>query len=135
MNVCILLAVLCQTPTDPTGFVAMLNHERAMRGLPAVAYDAAAAAVAVANNSHQLAMGLGHFVLGGYGQVAAIGVWDARSALAMWIGSPSHYAILFDPALASVGFDIRYGAATASTRQSFVQQPIQWYYPIQRRRW
>ena len=105
------------TANDPTGFVGLLNNARAARGLRLVVHDPGAVAVAAQNNSLQLAYGLGHWATGGLGQVAAVGAGDARSALAMWISSPPHYALLFAPDLASVGFDIRGNAATASTRQ------------------
>ena len=119
------------TANDPTGFVGLLNQARQARGLTAVAYDAAAVAVAAQNNSLQLAYGLGHWATGGLGQVAAVGAGDARSALAMWISSPPHYALLFAPDLASVGFDIRGNAATASTRQGgYTGAPIGWTWGV-----
>lgn len=109
------------------GFVGLLNAARAQRGLPAVQHDAAAVPVAVANNAAQLVYGLGHHVTGGLGQVAAIGIADARSALAAWTQSPAHAAILYAPDLISVGYSQLGGAATAATSQSFgaagYQQP------------
>ena len=116
---------------DDGGFVWMLNQARAARGLSPVAHNPAAVQVAAQNNALQLARGLGHHFLGGYGQVAAVGAWDAKAALDMWTGSPSHFAILFAPNLASVGFHQIGGVATASTQQSFAVVQQQWVYPQQ----
>lgn len=120
---------------DPTGFVAALNAERAARGLAPVRHDPAAAAIACENNRHQLVRGLGHHVLGGFGQVAAVGASDAKDALARWMaGCPqwgfAHRDILMAPNLVAVGFDCRSGVATASTRQSFAVVPSPQQSPV-----
>lgn len=123
-------------PADPTGFVAMLNQARAARGLAPVAYDATAAATAAQNNAAQAAYGLGHHVVGPYGQVAAVGMADARAALDAWCGSPAHASIIFAPDLIAVGFHQLGNVATASTRQGYPSapafQPVQWTYPATR---
>ena len=141
--------LLCQ---DPTGFTDALNAARAQYGLAPVAHSAAAVSVAAANNAAQAARGLGHHVLGGYGQCAAVGMADALSALRAWLGSPSHAAILLDPGLTAVGCHGAGGCWTASTssggagavagppvmaRPMPVYQTWQgWYYPGSRRwRW
>lgn len=118
---------------DPSGFVGMLNQARVARGLRPVYHDPNGAAVAHQNNLAQAAGGLGHWVTGGYGQVAAIGAWDAKAALDMWTGSPSHAAIIFAPDLVSVGFSQWGSCATASTTQSFAAVPI--YGAVQSRVW
>lgn len=117
---------------DPTGFTEHLNAARAERGLAPVAYNPAAVGVAAENNRLQAIYGLGHHYVGSYGQVAAVGVEDARAALAAWADSPAHAALLFAPDLVSVAFHAMDGVATASTQQSFavqlVQPAVQWYY-------
>jgi len=104
-----------QSGEDPSGFTQALNAARAQRGLAPVAHDPAAAATARQNNLCQMARGLGHWARGSYGQCSAVGMGDAASALAAWSNSPSHAAIIFDPSLASVGFDVASGCATVST--------------------
>ena len=116
---------------DDGGFVRMLNQARAARGLSPVAHNPAAAWHAYENNRLQSAYGLGHHHTGGLGQVAAVGVADARSALQMWMNSPPHFALLFAPDLVSVAYHQLGGVATASTQQSFAVVQQQWAYPQQ----
>lgn len=115
----VLICGTAQAQEDGTGFVAMLNQARAMRGLPAVRYSPEAAYVASVNNGYQALYGLGHHYTGSFGQVAAVGVGDAQAALSAWAGSPAHAALLFAPDLVGIGFHIAGGVATASTQQSF----------------
>lgn len=143
-----------QAPTpagDPTGFVQMLNAARAGRGLPPVAYDPDAAEIAAQNNRVQATSGLGHHVVGSYGQVAAVGMLDAASALRAWSESPAHAALIYAPDLAAIGYHQRGGCCTASTRQGYPAfppatappapayvvppPPIIWTYPAQPVRW
>lgn len=108
---------------DPSGFVPLLNQARAARGLAPVAHDPSAAVVAAQNNNAQAAWGLGHHVLGGYGQVAAVGMADARAALDAWTGSPSHAALIYAPDLVAIGYHQFGGCCTASTRQGYPIAP------------
>jgi hypothetical protein len=105
------------------GFTALLNRARAARGLAPVAYDAGLASWAASNNAAQCASGLGHFVQCGTGQVAA-SAWDAASALAMWTGSPGHYAILFSPTATTCGFSVGGGFATANVGCGVAAVPV-----------
>ena len=108
-----------ESPKDPSGFVEMLNAARAQRGLRPVVHSPQAAAVAAQNNAMQARSGLGHFVTGGFGQCAAVGMSDPASALAAWTGSPAHAALIYAPDLIAVGFDGRSGCATVATHQGF----------------
>ncbi len=89
---------------DPTGFTADLNTMRAARGLPAVRHDPGIVGVAGRNNELQVVYGLGHHYLGGLAQCSGIGHPDFRAILNAWSLSPGHAAILFSPALTSVGY-------------------------------
>ncbi len=126
------LACVLGQSGDPTGFTEYLNAARVVRGLPEVTYDSNAAKVAEVNNSHQLVRGLGHHVLGGYGQCAAVGIPDVQSVLNAWLGSPSHAAIILDPGLRSVGCHGVRGCWTASTDSMggtaiwYYQRPGRW---------
>lgn len=113
-----------QSPSgDPTGFVDLLNAARAARGLSSVAYDPTAAAVAAQNNAVQSANGLGHHVVGAYGQVAAVGMLDAASALRAWSESPAHAALIYAPDLVAIGYHQFGMCHTASTRQGGLAMP------------
>lgn len=94
-------------------FLAMLNAARAARGLSPLAYDPGLASGAAANNGHQAARGLGHFVNVGCGQCSAM-AFDAGTALMQWAASGPHAAILFDPAARRCGFACGGGYATAN---------------------
>lgn len=140
----LVMALVLAAPANAQDFVAMLNQARAARGLGPVAYDGNAAAVAYQNNLAQLARGLGHHVLGGYGQVSAIGMSGPYAALQAWTGSPGHAAIIFSPDLISIGFSQVGGCCTASTTQGFAAVPIYgaiyrptwtWSYPARRGGW
>jgi hypothetical protein len=89
---------------DPTGFTEQLNGVRQIRGLAPVAYQPEGVSVSQANNAIQRVRGLGHYVTGGFGQCAAIGTGDTAGALAMWLNSPPHAAIILSPALTAVGY-------------------------------
>ncbi len=125
--------LLCQSG-DPSGFTDALNAARAERGLAAVAYSPGAVEVAAVNNSRQTAYGLGHHVLGGLGQVAGMGPWDASGVLWSWLASPSHAAILLDPNLACVGYACSGWYHTASTSSAGIAgwqvgSGTYWVYP------
>ncbi len=90
-------------PTDdPYGFTAWLNATRATYGLPAVGHDPNLSSWAAVNNSHQLARGMGHHVMGpARRQNAAMMSYPAlRDA---WLGSPGHRSALLDPTIRWVG--------------------------------
>ena len=135
----VLVVSTVRAQDDPSGFVPLLNQARAQRGLAPVRHDPQAVAVAAINNQHQLARGLGHWHTGNMGQVAAVGMADARAALDAWTGSPSHAALIYAPDLVSVGYHQMGGVATASTQQSVVTtyvQPTYYYGPVYYyRRW
>jgi hypothetical protein len=114
------LIVLAQSG-DPTGFVDALNTERAARGLSAVYFDETLAGLAASNNVHQLARGLGHFVSGGVGQVAAAGQSGPYGALRDWLFSPGHARILLSPWIRTVGYSQSGTYHTANTGAE--QQP------------
>jgi len=141
----LVMALVLTAPAHAQDFVALLNQARAARGLGPVAYNAQAVVVARQNNAAQMARGLGHWVLGGFGQCSAVGFNDAASALFAWTNSPGHAAIIFAPSLASVGFDTMGGCCTVSTTDGLAAVPIYgavyqptwtWTYPVRRgRRW
>jgi len=141
MKTLLLVAALAQSG-DPSGFVDQLNALRARYGLRAVAHDAAAVPIAAANNAWQAVRGLGHHVLGGYGQCAAIGMGSPEAALWAWCGSPAHAALILAPDLVSVGFAWDGSNATVATQQAGMSVSRQvtnqyaWtYYQWQPRRW
>ncbi len=90
-------------PTDdPYGFTAWLNATRATYGLPAVGHDPNLSSWAAVNNSHQLARGMGHHVMGpARRQNAAMMSYPAlRDA---WLASPGHRSALLDPTIRWIG--------------------------------
>jgi hypothetical protein len=122
-------------PSDPTGFVPMLNQERVKAGLPPVAYDPGIVAHAARNNQLQSAYGLGHHWLGGLAQCAGVGFADCRSVLGAWSMSPGHAAVLFSPSLVSVGYHQLGTNHTASCSMGYavaVQAGPQGHYPVRR---
>ncbi len=99
---------------DPSGFTQQLNTARASRGLPNVSHDPAMVPTSVTNNEQQRQRGLGHFVLGGFAQCAAVGFSSAQSVLEAWTRSPGHAAIIYSPNASRIGFAIDGWAATVS---------------------
>ncbi len=137
--VSLFLAAAISQSGDPSGFCDHLNAARAQRGLPAVAHDAGAVTVAASNNAWQAVRGLGHHVLGGYGQCAGVGIVGAESALVMWSGSPAHAAIIFSPNLVAVGYHEVGGCCTVATSQAasaaavrYLTYPMIRYHPARR---
>jgi uncharacterized protein YkwD len=86
------------TPSDPGGFTAWLNNERARRGLSAVVCDASLCGWAAANS----ARGFGHFVMGSARRQNA-GVGSLAQVSMMWVASPAHASALFDPTITRIG--------------------------------
>ncbi len=89
---------------DDAGFTSALNAQRSAIGLTSVAIDSHGQNVSYTNNVQQRSRGLGHWYTGPYGQCAAVGACNADQALRMWAASPAHAALIFSPALVSVGF-------------------------------
>jgi uncharacterized protein YkwD len=87
---------------DPYGFTAWLNATRAAYGLAPVGHDPNLSSWAALNNTHQVARGIGHFVMGpARRQNSAMGgVGDIGS---MWMASPAHRAALLDPTIRWIG--------------------------------
>ncbi len=85
-------------------FTEALNAQRSARGLAPVAESAGLQSTAARNNAVQAVYGLGHFVLEGFGQCAAIGQPSCRSVLDSWLISGPHAAILLDPRIVAVGY-------------------------------
>lgn len=96
--------------------LAPVNAERARHGLRPLAFDANLAAWAASNNRAQGARGLGHHVQCGAWQCAAVGTPTAQAAVAMWMASPAHRAILLNPSLTSAGIAIGWNTATFNAR-------------------
>ncbi len=100
---------------NASGFASQLNAVRASRGLPGpVTVSAETAAISSRNNAWQRVRGLGHWDTGGLAQCAAIGCGDTTGALAMWLSSPPHAAILLHAGLTSVGYHGDGWAATVA---------------------
>lgn len=116
-------AALGQEESDG-GFRAQLNQVRAARGLGAIEYDPSLVGTAQANNRDQHRWGLGHYVTGGFAQVAAIGYGTAQSVLVAWNNSPGHAALIYSPLAVSIGYANDGWAATASIRMG-VQRTTQ----------
>lgn len=90
---------------DPYGFVAWLNGLRASRGLNPVVSDTTLRLWASANNQQQQLSGLGHWVH--FGQFRQNVGWGSLGQVGrMWLDSPAHAALLFDPAITRVGIDV-----------------------------
>jgi len=95
---------------DPTGFLSLLNAQRARMGLGPVSFGADCYADACQNNMYQQRMGLGHFYMGrARRQNAAMGQQSSQQVLYSWMGSPGHASALFDPSIrvAAVAFNGR----------------------------
>jgi uncharacterized protein YkwD len=104
-----------QTIEQTDVFVVKLNQHRARWGLRAVARDAELCASARSNNLMQAVRGLGHWVMGGGMQCAAMAP-TPDAALGMWLSSPSHAAILLSPSIQFIGFDAVSSWSTANCR-------------------
>ena len=93
-----------QAPTDPQGFTSWLNATRASYGLPAVSHDENLAAWAGVNNSHQLARGIGHHIMGpARRQNAGWSPAGLPRVNADWMASPGHRDGLLDPTIRTIG--------------------------------
>jgi uncharacterized protein YkwD len=85
---------------DQWGFTAYLNSVRARAGLQAVAWDANLAAWATQNSM----VGFGHSVRAGRRQNSGIGsLW---TVVPMWLASPPHAAVMFDPTITRIGLGV-----------------------------
>lgn len=93
--------------TDPYGFAAILNAQRASAGLPPLAYDHNLSAWAAQNNAEQSARGLGHFINPNCFQNSAWNTPDAPSTADEWMNSPPHRANMLSPS--ATKFGIAYG--------------------------
>lgn len=93
-----------QVTTDPYGFTAWLNLERAQRGLPPVTHDPSLSSHAQINNQQQAARGLGHHYHVCRRQNAGMG--SSASIWPAWTTSPGHADALFDPTITRVGIAI-----------------------------
>jgi uncharacterized protein YkwD len=104
------------SPIDPQSayFASILNYQRQLRGLGPVGVDQNAVNAAYQNNVYQTQRGLGHFYQGGFAQCVAVGQPDPASALNAWMNSPAHAAILFNPSLSRIGFNMMSGCYTFS---------------------
>jgi hypothetical protein len=97
---------------DSYGFTTWLNGVRAQSGLSPVAYDSNLSAWAAQNNNAQMAMGMGHHVMGAARrQNAAMMVSFPGPA---WMGSGGHRDALLDPSITRAGIDYRGGYWTFS---------------------
>jgi hypothetical protein len=86
---------------DHTGFLALLNANRARFAY--LAFDQSSSVAAAANNALQRERGLGHHTPGSYriGQCCGQGPLD--DVVAMMLADPDHARILLDPAARSAG--------------------------------
>lgn len=85
-------------------FTDLLNIEREARGLSRVTFDPGSVPISERNNALQWLSGLGHHDTGGMGQCAIAGCNRTAYAVAKWIESPSHAAVILDPRLLWVGY-------------------------------
>ncbi len=94
-------------PADPYGFAQVLNHYRAMAGLPPVAYDPNLSSWASQNNAAQCRRGIGHHVNPNCFQNCG---WNQDSVMSVareWMSSPGHRRNMLSPSIRSFG--IAYG--------------------------
>ena len=90
--------------TDPYGFLGRLNAIRASYGLRSVVHDANLSAWAARNNGAQFARGLGHHIVPGCRQNAAVAPgYSAAQVAALWMGSKGHRATMLAPDITAVG--------------------------------
>lgn len=100
---------------DVFGFVSWLNSTRATYNLPPVSWHPDMASAAAANNSLQVAHGMGHHGL--FGARRQNVAWASYPALLnMWLASPGHQAALLDPNLVHVGIAFAGAYCTFSGR-------------------
>lgn len=90
---------------DEGSFCSWLNGIRARHGLAPVGYDPNLAGWAATNNSHQVARGMGHFVMG-IARRQNSGVGHISTVSSMWLSSPAHASALLDPSITMVGIAI-----------------------------
>lgn len=93
--------------TDPYGFAAILNQQRAAAGLPPLEYDHDLSSWAAMNNAHQADRGLGHHVNPNCHQNCAWNTPDAASTANTWLNSPAHRDNMYSPNVRTFG--IAYG--------------------------
>lgn len=107
--------------TVAESFLLALNAERQKHGLQPVIHSDKMAATAAANNQCQASRGIGHHVLGGFGQCAAGPFNSMREALTAWLNSPAHRALILAPDLTMVGYSQLGPWHSVSTWQGGVQ--------------
>ena len=108
-------------PSVGDQFLCALNAERQKFGLQQVIGKLSLERVAAINNAG-ISQGRGpHNHLGGYGQCAGIGYPTMQAALAGWLGSPSHRALILAADLTEVGYHQMGTLHTVSTWQGGVQ--------------
>ncbi|MGE4197635.1 MAG: CAP domain-containing protein [Phycisphaerales bacterium] len=101
-------------PTAPTDALGEVNAARARHGLRPLVWDAGLAATCHANTASQArARRVGHFTVGA-AQCAAMS-WSCANAVAQWLGSPPHRAILLSPWATRGAVVVMYGYATLET--------------------
>jgi uncharacterized protein YkwD len=101
-------------PANPG--LGLLNQLRAAHGLSAVIADPQAGYWAARNSAIMANRGMGHHVTAGYRQVVAIAA-DASTAMRAWANSPSHRAIILDPAARYAGLAWQGSAWTVNLRR------------------
>lgn len=82
---------------QPGDLLGEVNAARARAGLPALAADPGLASAAASNNAAQASRGLGHHVNPGAWQAAGAGYSSPAAAVAGWLASPAHRAIVLRP--------------------------------------
>lgn len=102
------------TTTTAASGLAEINAYRARYGLPPIAFDPSCDGLAATNNACQARRGLGHFV-GGV-QCAAVGTAHAAGAVAMWVASAPHRAILLSRSITRGACRVENGCATFQAR-------------------
>lgn len=102
------------TATAVAPGLAEVNAYRARHGLPPLAYDPSCDSAAATNNACQRARGLGHYV--GGTQCAAVGSASAAHAVAQWIASAPHRAILLSRSITRGAVRCEGGCATFQAR-------------------
>lgn len=94
-------------PSDPYGFINILNSYRASAGLAPVAYDPNLSAWASQNNAVQCNKGIGHHVNPGCFQNCGWNYTSAWEVANGWLHSPGHRDNMLRPGITRFG--IAYG--------------------------
>lgn len=97
--------------TTKQDFLNWLNHERSIRGLSAVGYDANLDQHSHYNNVLQNSYGMGHHYFGPIRRQNASAVPDFGRVGPCWMTSPGHYAALMDPTIRWISI-CQYGVYT-----------------------